>query len=163
MGYLVWKPKDEIGSYYEWSPFEPYLRCYTTDFQSWTTDRKVFVSATCQGEQACHQKAHMSVKCKSLPLRRHPYFGVPRRDGFLLCAATFRAMSPVFYDRFSKLNGRSKGLCVSYMPLLVRMPSNSACVRQMQNIASVTSYILGDLAWSRADRILIWIYLRLIL
>ena len=24
------------------------LRCSTTDFQSWTTDRKIFVSATCQ-------------------------------------------------------------------------------------------------------------------
>ena len=46
------------------------------------------------------------------------------------------------------------------MSLLVRMPSNGACVRQMQTIASVTSYILGDLAWSRAYRILIWIYLR---
>ena len=45
--------------------------------------------------------------------------------GFLLCAATFQAMSSVFYDRFSKLNGRSKGLYVSYMPLLVRMPSNA--------------------------------------
>ena len=59
----------------------------------------------------------------------------------------------------SKLNGQSKGLCVSYMSVLVRMPSNGACVRQMQIIASVTSYILRDPAWSHADRILIWIYL----
>ena len=45
--------------------------------------------------------------------------GCQDEDGFSLCTAPFRAISPVFH-------GRSKGLCVSYMLVPVRMPSNGA-------------------------------------
>ena len=48
----------------------------------------------------------------------------------------------VFHHRFSKLNDRSKGLCVSYTTVLVGTPSNGVCVRQMQIIVWVTSHIL---------------------
>ena len=88
--------QDEMGSYYARPPFEPYLRCSTTDFRSWTADWKVFLSASRQCWSKHRQMAHASVKCKSLPEWRHTYFGVPRLDGFSLWAAAFRAISQGF-------------------------------------------------------------------
>ena len=54
----------------------------------------------------------------------------------------FRAISQDSHNRFSKLNGRLKGLSLSNTSLLVKTPSNGACVRQMKIIARVTPYIL---------------------
>ena len=83
-----------------------------------------------------------SVKCKSLPEWRHTYFGLPRRDGFSVWVAAFRAISQDSHDRFSKLNGQMKGLSLSCTSVPVTTPTNGACVHQMQIIARVTSYIL---------------------
>ena len=62
--------QDEMGSYYARPPFEPYLRCSTTNFRSWTADRN-FLSATRQCLSEHRQMACAYVKCKSLCGWRH--------------------------------------------------------------------------------------------
>ena len=78
---------------------------------------------------------------------RLPHVKARRRDRVLplpVRVATFRATSPVFCDRFSKLNDQSKGLqvvsatcqCLSECRQMAHMSV------KMQIIACVTSYIL---------------------